>query len=335
MKSVLKTYVDSFVLGQGEQHRNMTVFPIMSALNGAPEYLTLKEALETGVLVVTEVSEGGSVPNLKVANKGDVAVLLLDGEELAGAKQNRVLNTTILVKGKSEIVVPVSCVEHGRWGYVSREFSDSGNVLAHSLRKMNKRDVACSLATDRQFRSDQGAVWNELQAMEAVVGIETSTGAMSDVFEAKTTDLEAYLKAFTCGAEQKGILVMIGGAVAGFDFVSREKAFAVLFPKLIKSYAMEAWLLGRKKPSRSKAVKASAIPDLDKPGEFLTFLERCEQKTYPSVGLGTDVRFDGPGIIGSALMVDGKVLHMAVFSASDAEKAGNMAGLNRRRAFRT
>lgn len=333
--TILKTYVDLFVLGQGEQHRNMTAFPIMSSLDGAPEYLTLKEALETGVFMITEINEGGSVPNLKVANKGDVAVLLLDGEELAGAKQNRVLNTTILVKGKSEIVVPVSCVEHGRWSYVSREFRDSGNVMAHSLRRMNNHHVACSLATDQQFRSDQGAVWNELNAMEIVAGVQTSTGAMKDVYEAKTADLEAYLKAFTCGAEQKGILVMIGGAVVGFDFVSREKAFATLFPKLLKSYAMEAWILGRKETAGQGAVGASAVPNLDKAKEFMTFLERCEQKTYPSVGLGTDVRFDGAGIIGSALVLDDKLVHMAVFSATDTEKAGNMAGMNRRRSFRT
>jgi hypothetical protein len=335
MKSVLKTYVDSFVLGQGEQHKNMTAFPIMSSLDGAPDYLTLKEALETGVFVVTEVSEGGAVPNLKVANKKDIAVLLLDGEELAGAKQNRVLNTTILVKGKSEIVVPVSCVEHGRWSYASREFGDSGNVMAHSIRKMNNHHVACSLATDQQFRSDQSAVWNELHAIEIVAGVETSTGAMKDVFEAKSAELEAYLKAFTCGTEQKGVLVMIGGAVAGFDFVSREKAFATLFPKLVKSYAMEAWLLGRKETAGQGAVGASAVPDLEKPRVFMTFLEHCEQKSYPSVGLGTDVRFDGPGIVGSALVLDEKLIHMAVFSATDTEKTGNMAGMSRRRSFRT
>jgi hypothetical protein len=43
------------------------------------------------------VSEGGSVPNLRVINKTPHHVLLFDGEELKGAKQNRILNTTILI----------------------------------------------------------------------------------------------------------------------------------------------------------------------------------------------------------------------------------------------
>jgi hypothetical protein len=60
----------------------------------------------------TEVSAGGHVPELKVVNKGETPVLLLDGEELAGARPNRALNTTILVRGHSETIIPVTCTEH-------------------------------------------------------------------------------------------------------------------------------------------------------------------------------------------------------------------------------
>jgi hypothetical protein len=42
------------------------------------------------------VSEGGSVPHLLFINDAMRPVLLLDGEELVGAKQNRVLNLTVL-----------------------------------------------------------------------------------------------------------------------------------------------------------------------------------------------------------------------------------------------
>jgi hypothetical protein len=350
MKSVLKSYVDSFALGAGARHKNMTVFPISSPLDGAPDYLTLKEALERGVFAITEVSEGGTVPNLKVSNKADLPVLLLDGEELAGAKQNRVLNTTILVKAQSEVVVPVSCTEHGRWSYNSAAFSESGHVMSPKLRTLNKRAVAMSLATDRQYRGDQGAVWEEISHIAARTGANSSTGAMKDVFEAKADELEAYLKAFSCGTDQKGVLVMIGGTVMGFDFVSQGKAFASLFPKLIKSYAMEAWLESRKKGKGTKAkgaIEGEAIDAMGTAGAagadlaqdnakaFLTFIERCGQKTYDSVGMGQDVRFDGEGVVGSALVVDEKLIHMAVFSATDTEKAGNMAGMSRRRSFRT
>ena len=38
---------------------------------------------------ITEISEGGSVPDLRVAKVGDLPLLLLDGQQLVGAKQNR------------------------------------------------------------------------------------------------------------------------------------------------------------------------------------------------------------------------------------------------------
>jgi hypothetical protein len=46
---------------------------------------------------ITEVDEEGPVPDLKVANLGNLSLRLLDCEQLVGAKQNRILNMTVLV----------------------------------------------------------------------------------------------------------------------------------------------------------------------------------------------------------------------------------------------
>ena len=54
------------------------------------------------------------------------------------------------------------------------------------------------------------------------------------------------------------------------------------------------------------------------------------EKSYESVGMGSDFRYVGKKIIGSALAVDGHVVHMAFFRATEAEIAGNMAGISRR-----
>ena len=65
----------------------------------------------------------GSVPELLAHNPLDASVLLYDGEELIGAKQNRILNVTVLVAAASETRIPVSCVEEGRWRARSRHFA--------------------------------------------------------------------------------------------------------------------------------------------------------------------------------------------------------------------
>jgi hypothetical protein len=59
---------------------------------------------------MTEVDAAGSVPELLAPNPLDQHVLLYDGEELLGAKQNRILNVTVLAAAKSEARMLVSCV---------------------------------------------------------------------------------------------------------------------------------------------------------------------------------------------------------------------------------
>ena len=324
-------------LGTAQSFENMTVFGLMNPLNGGPEYITLREALERGVFTVTEVSEGGSVPELMAVNKGDVAVLLLDGEELAGAKQNRILNTTILVAPKSSIKVPVSCTEHGRWSYESDVLMDSGNVMARSMRMLGLREVNMSLESNEGFRPDQARVWDSIFLLHKDLGVESRTGAMRDLFTAKGADLDGYLENFSPAEGGKGVLVFIDGMPAGMDFLSRDKAFKALFPKLIRSYAMEAiHLRERRKAGRGKgdAVKALAVPGPDEAREFLKGAAACDEKRYEAVGLGWSCRYAGPGIVGSALSVNEKIVHMAFFSVAEAESSTNMAGTRARRGFR-
>jgi hypothetical protein len=75
-------------VGAPERHRNLTIIPLLDGKEGASPYLTLHDALEAGLLEITEVSEAGSVPTLQARNKGDRGVLILDGEELVGAKRS-------------------------------------------------------------------------------------------------------------------------------------------------------------------------------------------------------------------------------------------------------
>ncbi len=326
MDKDIKTYLSNFELGDLQHFKNMAVLPLMISLDDSPEYLTLKQALERQILVISEVSQEGRVPELKVMNKGEIPVLLLDGEELAGAKQNRVLNTTILLKENSETVIPVSCTEQRRWSYTSQEFSESGTVMIPKIRKMKSQTVSDSLQESREYRSDQGTVWTSIEEMSDRAEVHSRTAAMSDVYEAKTKELDEYLNAFLCLPRQKGLLTFMDGEVLGFDFLSFGSAYVLLHPKLVKSYAMEAIL--QKTPRTEK-------PDVEKAKNFLKEASKCKEKKYESVGKGMDHRFEGKTLVGSALTVEKKLIHMAFFRVTESEKAGNIVGSRRRREFRT
>jgi len=325
MDTTIKKYILGLEFGKLQQFENMGVVPLLSSLNGSPEYLTLQEALEKQLLKIGEVSEGGSVPELKVNNTGEIPILLLDGEEVVGAKQNRVLNTSILLKEKSETVIPVSCTEQGRWAYTSKESQDSGTLMSSNIRRVKAQTVSDSLEESKEFRSDQGTVWTEIDKLAKKADACSETGAMRHVFEDKMKDLDDYLKAFECVEQQKGILIFIGGEVAGLDFISLDKAYSVLHAKLVKSYAMDALLMEKK----------NGGPDLEKAKDFITQAVKCKEKKYQSVGKGWDHRFEGESVVGSALKFGKTVIHMAFFAAAESEKTGEIAGYRRRTRFRT
>ena len=107
------TVLATILTGEPVTHGALAVIPLLATNLDDPDWLTLEEAGDRAR--VTEVSEAGSVPFLQVANGAAQPLLLLDGEELIGAKQNRILNTTVLVAAHAEVTIPVSCVEQGRW----------------------------------------------------------------------------------------------------------------------------------------------------------------------------------------------------------------------------
>jgi hypothetical protein len=204
----------------------MTVFPIFAPqVSEEHEYLVMQEAMDLGVLQITELNEGGSVPQLFAVNKGKIGILIIDGEQLVGAKQDRVVNTTILLTPESKTVIPVSCTEHGRWNYTAQEFRSTDYVMSPDIRKKKMRSVSESLKEKSSCESNQGGVWEEVANLNKKAGAQSSTGAIGDGFNAKKRDIEDLLIAFPIQPHQRGILVLLNGIAAGFEMISHEYAF--------------------------------------------------------------------------------------------------------------
>jgi hypothetical protein len=145
MKDIIKNYLEQAKIGRKQTYKNLTIFPLLSTYFLDLDYLLLDEALVGGLIEVVEVDQEGSVPELKVINKSPRMVLILDGEELVGAKQNRIVNTSILIQGNYTIVIPVSCVEQGRWSYDSPRFFSQERMMSSGLRAMKSEQVNYSV----------------------------------------------------------------------------------------------------------------------------------------------------------------------------------------------
>ncbi len=192
----IQTFLENVKLGGKQSHLNLTLFPLLASDDGEPEYLILEEALGRGVVEITEVSQGGSVPDLKLINKSPQELLVVDGEELVGAKQNRIVNATFLIAGLTGITIPVSCVEQGRWSYRSQKFAYGQKVMPPSMRREHQKVVAMSLDVGAGYRSNQGMIWNEIATKSERMATHSATGAMADLFEGQKDRLGDYLKAF-------------------------------------------------------------------------------------------------------------------------------------------
>ncbi|MFQ5843316.1 MAG: ARPP-1 family domain-containing protein, partial [Thermodesulfobacteriota bacterium] len=196
MEKVLENYMNQIRFGKRQAYRNMAVFPVIMDDALSPDYLILDEALQDRAIEITEVTEGGSVPELKLKNNSSRNVLVLDGEELVGAKQNRVINVTILIGPKRTVVIPVSCVEQGRWSYRGSHFRSEDRILASRMKARKLYDVKESLQRGRGYQGDQGRVWEGVEDMMCSLDCLSPTAAMSDVYEQKRGSLDEYLNHF-------------------------------------------------------------------------------------------------------------------------------------------
>src|SRR5664280_518079 len=112
----------------------LSVFPLTSVEKDGPSFLTGPEAFEAGLIEVSEL-DPPEVPSLAITNLAEVPILLVEGEMLVGGDQNRTMNVTVLCPPHARTVVPVSCVEAGRWG-ARRTVSESSKHAPGSLRAM-------------------------------------------------------------------------------------------------------------------------------------------------------------------------------------------------------
>jgi hypothetical protein len=315
----VKDYLRQLRLGDVQCHEHVAIVPLRdSGVEEPPLFIGLAHAMEARTLRVTEISETGSVPQLLVFNDGHQPVLIIDGEELIGAKQNRVLDTSVLLKEWSQTMVPVSCTEPRRWNYTSAQFAASNTVLERRIRSRKSRSVHRSLKSTSTPRSDQREVWQGIAGLYHKAKFMSPTLALHDLVRAQVQRLKDYLANLPCLEGQVGLLVVINGRVAGLDVVSRPEVYAGLHNKLVRSYVLDT-LLDQPTPPRP-ATEAHALAEA-----FIAAVETSREEIFPSVGYGRDHRYLASNLAGSALVHENRLIHAAFLSVDDASPTDSLS----------
>ncbi len=226
-------------VGDPIRHDSISIFPLFANSNGAVDYQLAEEAVADQSVTITEVSEAGSVPELLVENRCKRRILFLEGDELKGAKQNRVLNTSVLIAALSKNKIPVSCVERGRWRFTSGSFGYSGTSSPFNLRSALKGAVARSLRANLGHRSDQGEVWGEVAKFQACLDVASPTDAMADAYETYGDRLNQFREKVKYINGANGLAIAVGERLTSIDVFDKPETCEKVWPRLLSGLLFE------------------------------------------------------------------------------------------------
>lgn len=291
-------------IGSPLHFQGLSVFPLF-AESAAVEYELASAAIPAGSVTVEEISETGSVPELMVENNGDHPVLFLEGEQLVGAKQNRILNTSVLVPAHRKIRIPVSCVEQRRWSYRSRRFRPGEASSPSSLRLILSRSVTQSLCVRGEPAADQGRIWAAVQSQQQSLGVRSSTRAYSDTVEKHQTRLAEFREHLPYVAGASGLAVAVDGRVVALDIFDKPSTCEQVWNKMLNGHAIDALQSSPTNPP----------PDVEVVRQLIRTLATASWTAVPSAGEGEAFRLETDnGVFASELTYQGSLVHASVLA---------------------
>jgi len=240
-------------IAEPRTHKNMLVFPIRWSGKQAPgQWETLDVALAAGRLKVGEMPNA-SVPNVEVKNTGTMSVLLMSGEIIRGGKQTRVIRKDTIVEPKQTVLVPVFCVERGRWAG-GKDFKAAATIAPASIQDSINRGAG------------QGAVWQRVRQAAPALGGSNATESLDEMLEApenraKFGEVHKDLGKFS-PPDTVGLAVADArtGQVVGLEMFGRRDLFDGLQTKLVEGYAADLVLtVSHWDPKQAKAVATAEV----------------------------------------------------------------------------
>lgn len=269
------------------------------------DYVSSDFAIKNDFIAVNEINEQGSVNNLMVLNTSPHFVFFMDGDVLVGAKQNRVLNTSVLLEPHSKTNITVSCVEQGRWRHKSDKFSKPDFIAPAMLRKQKNINVNKNLKSGKSYYASQSDVWESVNHYESRYEMRSETSDLSELMETKMADFDNFIKYFDCHTDANGLAMFSGDKVVSVEIFNRTNVYAEYFHKLIRATAIEIFYMNKEESKMQKddAVEILNI-EIDK-------LENTKYNDFPGLAAGTERRYDSEEFSCHILNYQDKQIHFS------------------------
>ena len=158
----------------------LNFYPIKFDLKDIPRNIkSLDELFDLNLVKVNELTDEGVVSRVEVHNESEFNLLILDGEAIKGAKQNRIAEKSVIIPPFSSEVIPVNCVEKNRWNYTeSAEFSKSEFVL-----NPKTRETKANLMKNNLADSIQSEVWSQIDNLSEKLDSKSYTNDLGEILD--------------------------------------------------------------------------------------------------------------------------------------------------------
>ena len=323
----------TITIGKRIESNGLTVFPLDLKERLKAFVDSGLDMIDKGLVKVKEVSDAGSVPTLYVINDCKSHVLFVEGDQLVGAKQNRICNSSVLIAPESFAEIPVSCVEQGRWAKKSSAFASSNNSATPEMRKIlkeSKREARQAFMLQQQLteqsdeaasvvheqaavhHASQGAVWDKVDTMQFMHLSPSQTSSMDDVFESKRNFIERALQTFKYPQNAQGWIIAINGEIQTIEMFGEKGLCEKAWERVMRGCVLET--MG--KVGQRHRGKKETMPKIDRVKEQQVFraldrLSKLAWEQVAAVSAGEEYRGDDGSLIGSQLQLDGQLVHLS------------------------
>ena len=288
-------------------HENLAIFIFHSDERVSAEkiYITLEEGMKKKLVKITE-SKRAEVQQLLVTNKSELPLYLQVGELVRGGKQDRTLQTSLVIPPKTrKVPIPSFCVEQNRWS--------GGEEFAAAATIAPAKETRIAIQS-----GDQGKVWSSVRSYKSSVRDATgltasSSSSVNEELDSKefVTIMGNYVSPLKDAPNKfvrpVGLAYAVNGQISTVDVYNSPVLFKKLYPKLLKTAAAEAAASPGKKTE-------SVIPTADQAVEFITSSGDGKKQEQKLGHDNTYVRIFGQTSLTAQLLYKEAVVHTQVIA---------------------
>lgn len=278
-------------------HKNIALIPLKTKRNYAIDLLTLKKGMELGLAEVKEC-EQSQVNTLIVKNQSVNPLILIDGEEVVGGDQNRIINSTIVIAPNSAMPIPVSCTEQGRWAY-KKEFEDSSYIANYKTRRAKEY-------AKRNYGQVQGAVWSSIKDVEDENSFASPTSALSESYDNLTKSHSEILGFFEIADGQNGVLIIADDEIKGFELFLNSEIYKEFHEKILKSYLIDLKIENEESSINIDEARLALDNAMD------SSFEKREK-----IGIEDSFEFENEKGLGVISVYENEIIHWSYFKKSE------------------